>query len=96
MALEGSLRHTYENFKAENPQTKLSYSKFVNIRPKNVLPMAKQKILQCLCEYCINIDFKIQALKSFCSMKEIESVATDRYESSRLTLCPKDQLGFYR
>ncbi|XP_062621147.1 uncharacterized protein LOC134282769 [Saccostrea cucullata] len=95
MALEGSLKHTYDTYCAENPEVKVSYSKFVELRPKNVLTMSKTKYLQCLCEYCINIDFKLQSLRLFCSMNEQEKIADDRYALSRLTLCPKEN-NYYK
>lgn len=43
MALEGSLKHTYGSFCAENPELKVSCSKFVELRPKNVLTISKTK-----------------------------------------------------
>ncbi|CAC5406241.1 unnamed protein product [Mytilus coruscus] len=90
MPLEGSLKRTYDQYNNENPEKKISYAKFAQLRPKNVLPMSKQKYRQCLCEYCINVDFKIESLKSFCSVHKIDNIATDRYDLSRLTLCPKE------
>ncbi|CAC5406234.1 unnamed protein product [Mytilus coruscus] len=90
MTLEGSLKRTYDQYNNENPEKKISYAKFAQLRPKNVLPMSKQKYMQCLCEYCVNVDFKIESLKSFCSVHKIDNIATDRYDLSRLTLCPKE------
>jgi len=88
-ALEASLVHSYKSFKEKHPENKISYSKFVSLRPSNILPMTKQKHYQCLCEYCVNIDFKVKALGRLCSSKRLESPAVDRYEASRITLCPK-------
>ncbi|XP_033754519.1 uncharacterized protein LOC117343464 [Pecten maximus] len=89
-ALECSLKTTYTKFTEENPDQQISYSKFASLKPDNVLPMTKNKYLQCLCEYCINIDFKVKSLKCFCVQKKIPVVASDRYEMSRNTLCPKE------
>ena len=47
--------------------------------------------MACLCEYCINVDFKLQALGTFCSCNKLgECIIKDRYEASNRTLCPKD------
>lgn len=47
MALEGSLKHTYDTFMTDNPEleNQISYSKFVQLKPNNLLPMSKQKYM---------------------------------------------------
>ena len=62
--LECSLTTMYDEFKRDHPDAKVSYSKFVAMKPQNVLPMSKHKFMACLCEYCVNIELKIYALKS--------------------------------
>jgi hypothetical protein len=88
--LDGSLVNSYQKFQEQNPNVKVSYSKFVKCRPPNVKPAAFTKYNQCLCEYCTNIDLKVCSLVRFCSAHHIEPICKDRYEASRLTLCPKE------
>lgn len=73
----------------------ISYSKFVKLKPKNVLPVTKNKYLQCLYEYCINTDFQVKSMSRFCAKNKIDYIATDKYELSRLTLCEKEN-GYYK
>ncbi|XP_033728817.1 uncharacterized protein LOC117317958 [Pecten maximus] len=93
--LDGSLVNSYEKFQRQNPEAKVSYSKFVKCRPKNVKPVAHTKYNQCLCEYCTNVELKVNSLVRFCSSQHIEPFCKDKYEVSRLTLCQKEN-GFYK
>lgn len=93
-AIEGSLRHSSDTFKEENPDISISYSKFVKLKPSNVLPMTKNKYLQCLCKYCMNIEFQVKSLARFGISKQSECPAI-KYEISRITLCEKEN-GFYK
>ena len=56
--LQKPLTDCYKDFKDRGAQT--SFSKFVKCRPKNVRQMAATGLNQCLCEYCVNADLKIQ------------------------------------
>ncbi|XP_033755233.1 uncharacterized protein LOC117338131 isoform X1 [Pecten maximus] len=93
-ALEQSLVQSYKTFKTKYPENKLSYSKFASLRPSNVLPLTKQKHYQCLCEYCVNVDFQVKALERYCCAKKLERPFVDRYDASRITLCPKDGANY--
>ncbi|XP_041351558.1 uncharacterized protein LOC121370414 [Gigantopelta aegis] len=83
--LESSLRTVYGEFVEQNGQV-LSFSTFKKLKPKRVLPFTSHKFNECLCEYCANMDLKIHAINGQqCTRIKIQ----DRYEASRLTLCPK-------
>ncbi|CAG2245147.1 recQ [Mytilus edulis] len=56
----------------------ISYSKFVKLKPKTVLPMSKSKFINCLCEYCVNIELSIDALRSFKSRHRQETENDNR------------------
>ncbi|XP_052097320.1 glutamic acid-rich protein-like, partial [Mytilus californianus] len=53
----------------ENQNTKLSKSKFLKMRPKNVKLQNQRKLIQCLCEYCENVNLKITAFNNFAVRK---------------------------
>lgn len=46
--------YAFKLFRAENPGLKISFTLFKKLRPADIKPMSKTKLLQCLCEYCIN------------------------------------------
>ena len=63
MVLELSLRMVYDEFVEQNGQV-ISFSTFKKHRPKRVLPFTLHKFNERLCEYCANMDLKIQAINS--------------------------------
>ena len=89
-ALESSMKTSYERYLKENEESKISFSAFVKLRPKNILPMDNHKYLQCLCEYCLNVQFKVESLNRFCISKGLDNIACDKYAMSNLTLCEND------
>ena len=82
--MESSLHVGYRRYKDANPN-RISYSKFKQLRPKTVLPFTQNKFRECLCEYCVNIDLYLKAI----NLKGQESLIHDKYEASRMTVCPK-------
>lgn len=91
MILESTLKTAYDNFLSENPENDLSFSSFKKLKPNNVLTMNKTKREACLCEYCINIDFKLRAISTFSTLHQLSKCAfRDRYELSSKTLCDKE------
>lgn len=81
-ALNRTLKETYDLYKAENPSQKISFSKFVKLRPKKVKPIDKQNFMGCLCEKCVNMEFCLKTLNKGLSQETIKN----RYDLSRLTL----------
>lgn len=64
--MECSLKIMHQEYnRSGNQDHKMSYSKLVKFKPRNVLPMTKNKYINCLCEYCVNIELCIDALRSF-------------------------------
>ncbi|XP_064596959.1 uncharacterized protein LOC135463583 [Liolophura sinensis] len=84
-----TLRSAYEIYKSENPNIKLSYSKFTKIRPKHVQTQDRGKFFTCLCEKCVNIEMKLKAINS-----TGERQLGNKYEATGITLCdyPKGSL----
>ncbi|VDH92328.1 Hypothetical predicted protein [Mytilus galloprovincialis] len=74
--MECSLKRIHMEYNSENDP--ISYSKFVKLKPKTVLPMSKSKFINCLCEYCVNIELSIDALRSFTSRHRQETENENR------------------
>ena len=88
--MERSLKSAYLKFREEHPTLNISFSKFVKLRPRNIKTMAHNKLIQCCCEYCVNIELKLRTInKTAILYKKNECCIRDKYEASRLTLCPK-------
>ena len=94
--LERSVTSAHELFRAENPQTAISRAKFAELRPVDVMPTTCNRKRDCLCEYCANIELKLDALKMFVAKYRLEACSIrDKYELSRITLCPPGETGEY-
>lgn len=82
----------YDEFKKDHPHVVISYSKFVSMKQTAIQPMSKNKLMTCLCEYCVNMELKIEALKTIKKRKarrgdvqsETEDVPVDKF---KLTTC---------
>ncbi|XP_063228207.1 uncharacterized protein LOC134534095 isoform X1 [Bacillus rossius redtenbacheri] len=57
------LHEAFYIFKEENPDYKISYSKFCSLRPKNVLLLKETPAEQCKCRIHENFILKLKALK---------------------------------
>ena len=55
-----SVKVAYLIFKTENPEIKISYSKFHKLKPRNVKITSKTPLISSLCPYCQNIRLKLQ------------------------------------
>ena len=89
--LECCIHTVFLQYKQENPTVEISFSSFSKLRPKNILVTSNTKLMQCLCEYCINVDFKLKALNAKCRLEKLDSlVIAHKYELSYVTLCPRE------
>ncbi|CAC5367851.1 unnamed protein product [Mytilus coruscus] len=89
--LQKSMTEIYSDWKAENQNTKLSKSKFLKMRPKNVKLQNQRKLIQCLCEYCENVNLKITAFNNFAVRKNQQHLRIrDKYEAINMILCEKN------
>ena len=52
----------YGIFKKENPTTKISFSKFHALKPKNVRDICNSPLISSLCVYCQNVNLILQKL----------------------------------
>ena len=85
--LQRSLKETFKGFQDSHAEIKLSKSKFAEMRPKIVLTHRHSKWIQCLCEYCANIDLKIKELNKASSANSVHCCILDRYHAANLTMC---------
>ena len=58
--LSDSTKLLHSKFLAENKGTSVSLSSFRRLRPSGVLTVDKNKFISCLCEYCLNVDYKVK------------------------------------
>ncbi|XP_069107941.1 uncharacterized protein [Argopecten irradians] len=85
-----TIPRTYAKFITKFPGTKLSLSHFRKLRPKSVLTMKHMKFINCLCEYCLNVKFKIDVIdklleKAGHSQHKLKS----KEEAVQHTICQK-------
>ena len=90
------MQAAYLQFKFEHRNIDISFSKFSKLRPMHVLPACKTARMQCLCEYCVNIKFKLHALHNKCHRVQMNGlVITHKHELSYFTLCSRDEEELY-
>lgn len=87
--LQRSITATHASFKEDNPGVKVARSTFAALRPKNVLTQSHAKLFQCLCEYCANVELKLEALNKSMYIAWLG----DKYDICKITLC--DHEGKY-
>ena len=59
----------YIDFKKVHPHTKISFSTFKRRRPNNVLLAGCNKLVQCLCEKCVNVMLLMDGVNSLLKKK---------------------------
>ncbi|PIK36346.1 hypothetical protein BSL78_26823 [Apostichopus japonicus] len=75
-------------FKRENPGFRISFSHFHRLRPAKTKPISKTQLMQCLCEYCVNISFLLETFnKNALHYGHKGAIIHDKYAASDLTLC---------
>lgn len=60
--MHDTLAYAYKKFLVFMPDKAVCFSKFCNMRPKEVQLFYKANLRSCLCMYCTNMQFLIQAL----------------------------------
>ena len=95
--LDKSLKSLYEEF-MENEESDfyMSFSTFCKLRPANVKLMTNRMFNQCLCEYCCNIELKIQQINQIARNRLFKFHNDDKYAAARLSLCNKQSSEWYQ
>lgn len=89
--LTETLQSAFSRFRHENPGQKISLSSFKKQRPKQILTMDKEKFRTCLCEYCLNIEFKLESINRTCELENQKHLKlNDRFDCVKMSLCDKD------
>ena len=87
--MQKSLLVTWQIFKAENPDVPMSYSKFAALRPRNVRLLTTKYREYCMCVYCLNIRYKVHALKPLMKDPAKKNMLTDEDSIVQILLCEK-------
>ena len=92
-----ALSRAYQLFCAAYPAITISLTKFKLLRPSNVLTQANHKRRNCLCGYCVNVEFKLQAIANVKRVHGLDvTTFPDTYSISRKTLCEKEDGSEYK
>lgn len=87
-----TLKAAFKVFRRENPDIKLSYTRFTLKRPKNVRLLSHAFHNVCLCPYCMNIKYKVLALNRAVALA---GVPTEKLDDERalynMLLCSKSE-----
>ncbi|XP_053391572.1 uncharacterized protein LOC123539851 [Mercenaria mercenaria] len=87
--LTETIQQIHKRFLNENPDLKVSLSQFRKLRPKEVLTVKHQKFMSCLCEYCLNAQFKIDSINQAMKYHKIDLEIESKYHAVAITLCDK-------
>lgn len=97
MVMERSLISAHDPFQSENPGIQISKSQFAKQRPSDVMPSTSNRRRDCLCEYCTNVELKLEASKLFAATHRLpDTTFKDKYDMSQTTLRPKGATGKYQ
>ena len=66
-------------------KSKVSLSKFTQLKSKNILTVNKHKFANCLCDICLNVSKKVQALRAKFQKASIK--INDKYDIMKATMC---------
>ncbi|XP_071150146.1 uncharacterized protein [Mytilus edulis] len=78
-------KKAHELYSEQKNSKKISRSTFRKLRLKTVLTANKTQLRQCLCEYCTNIELKLNAFKGMDIPKQYKDV----YDLQNDSLCKK-------
>lgn len=85
--LQVSLKAAYQQFKFENPELKISFSKFASLRPRHIQLLTNTHREFCLCVYCVNVRYKLLAVSRLTN--DQSKKITNENEIANVLLCQK-------
>ena len=87
--MQHTLRQAYQLFRAEHPETKVGYTAFTLLRPKNVRLISSVFLDTCQCVTCLNVRLKLLALNRAIARNRLTAdKAEDEKALYKLLLCP--------
>lgn len=94
--LQITLKAAFRLFQKEHPSVKISYTKFTQLRPKNVRLLSAMKQEGCLCAYCMNVKYKLLSLNKLVAQGKLhQSLKIDERDLVNKLLCPKSEAERY-
>lgn len=88
--LSMTTRRLHQRLKSDSRSPQVSLSKFRKLRPSNILLKSHHKFRTCLCEICLNMSYKAQALRQ-CGVP-----VNDKFDLVNQTLCNKGNEEFHK
>ncbi|WAR08763.1 hypothetical protein MAR_018721, partial [Mya arenaria] len=86
-----TLKSSHGQFLCQNQGANVSLSTFKKVRPRQVLTMDRSKFQSCLCEYCVNVEFKLEALNKICNAEDLKELKIEnKFDCLKMTLCPTE------
>lgn len=93
--MEKTVAEAYTQFREETG-VQISFSKFAAMRPNHMKAASKNKLRMCCCEYCSNVELKVQAINVFLKANGRQHlVLGSKYDVASATLCDKQESGFH-
>ena len=86
--MQMSVMAAHHKYKAEYPVQHISYSKFAELRPKNVQLLSLKYREYCSCIYCINVRYKLLSVSKVVTDKSKKK--THESDIMDMLLCPKN------
>ena len=86
--MQMSVMAAHHKYKAEYPVQHISYSKFAELRPKNVRLLSLKYREYCSCIYCINVRYKLLSVSKVVTDKSKKK--THESDIMDMLLCPKN------
>ena len=89
--LNKPVNELYHDYRHLYPEEKIGQTVFSSLHPQNVLPARKRCLVQCLCEYCVNIDEAVKSINRTCMSHNLPNVKVNSKTSLiSMSLCPTD------
>ena len=90
--LTKTVKELYHEYCSNQKDRKVSYSQFKKSRPNYCLTVNCHKFAQCLCEFCINVEFALQALKKAIHDKESPAEILSKFSIAKASLCEGSEM----
>ena len=91
--LDKPVTKVYDEFKQNNPDIKISESKFSKLRPGNVKTTHHKRLYQSMCEYCMNAKLKMEAMNTACERAGAQGCKINEVDKLVKLLCVQNKKG---
>ena len=87
--LDRPLKQVHQTYKEMNTGT-VAFSTFAERRPRHIIPYAKTKMVGCLCEYCENVNIKLEVINR-AAVGHPDCKIPDKYSMVEFTMCGRQE-----